>query len=511
MTEQPVAAKTFLEYKWRVLISVIFGVFMVILDSTAVNVALRTLQEEFGASTSQVQWIISVYTLLLGIATPIAGFLADRLGIKRIYTAALLIFVLGSLLSGLAPTLPLLIAARALQGIGGGLAIPLGTAMLFGAFPLNQRGLAFGIFGIALVFAPAIGPLLGGWLVDLGEWRWIFYINLPIGVLGFILASRFLREQDRLLHQPLPLWSVILSTIGFGAFLYGASLAGEREYGWTAPVVLAAFAAGLLALIAFVIAQLRSSQPLLDLRLFALPTFLIANLIGWISIIALFGSEFLMPLYLQVLRGQTALEAGLQLLPLAIASGFTTPLAGRWFDKIGPRPLVVTGFGLIMFNTWQFSQLTLTTDLVYIALLLAIRGIGIGLVIQSTQTIALRDVPVPKLPRATSLINASRQLFQSLGVAVLATILANAVTVQGPPPNVSLGGAIPPQIRPLVEQFQQQYLSGLEHAYLVTFFAAIGAFLLAFLLPGWPARYHSTQPDQQNATQLSQGSPIEIE
>lgn len=496
MMEQPVAAKPRLEYKWRVLISVIFGIFMVILDSTAVNVALRTLQEEFSVSTSQVQWIISIYTLVLGVATPLAGFLADRFGIKRIYTGALLVFVLGSFLSGLAPSLPLLIAARALQGIGGGLAIPLGTAMLFGAFPPYQRGLALGIFGIALVFAPATGPLLGGWLVDLGQWRWIFFINLPIGILGFVLASLFLREKVRQDHQPLPLWSVILSTIGFGAFLYAASIAGERDYGWTAPVVLGAFAVGLLALIAFVIAQLRSSKPLLDLRLFTLPTFLIANLVGWISIIALFGSEFLMPLYLQVLRGQTAFQAGLQLLPLAIASGFMTPIAGRLFDKFGPRPLVVTGFGLIMFNTWQFSQLTLDTDLLFITLLLAIRGIGIGLVIQSTQATALRDVPVPQLPRASSLINASRQLFQSLGVAVLATILANAVTVQGPPPNVALsGGTIPPQIQPLVEQFQQQYLSGLEHAYTLTFITAIAAFVMAFLLPGWPARYHTTQPE----------------
>ncbi len=180
-------------YKWKVLASVVVGLFMVILDATVVNVALRSLQEKYAASTSDVQWIISLYTLALGIATPLSGFLGDRVGVKRVYISGLAIFVLGSVLCGLAPSLPLLIAARGLQGIGGGIALPLGTAMLFGAFPPEQRGAAFGVFGIVLVFAPASGPLLGGWLVDHNLIPWIFFINLPIGLLGLTVSGRFLR------------------------------------------------------------------------------------------------------------------------------------------------------------------------------------------------------------------------------------------------------------------------------------------------------------------------------
>jgi EmrB/QacA subfamily drug resistance transporter len=183
--------------KWRVLASVIFGIFMVTLDTTAVNVAFPVLRAELGASLHQAQWIVSVYVLALGISTPAAGFLADRYGIKRMYVLGLLIFVAGSLLAGLAPSLWPLVAARALKGVGGGIAVPCGTALLFRGFSKRELGFALGVFGLALLFAPALGPLLGGWLVDRGLWRWIFFVNVPIGLLGVAVASWFLVEQGR--------------------------------------------------------------------------------------------------------------------------------------------------------------------------------------------------------------------------------------------------------------------------------------------------------------------------
>src|SRR5689334_6394479 len=187
-----------LAYKWKVLISVIFGIFMIILDTTVVNVAFQTIRREYNTSLSNSQWIISVYVLALGIATPMSGFLADRFGIKRMYVGGLAAFVIGSLLCGLAPTISssiwLLVAARALQGFSGGVAQPLGSAQLYRTFPPKEQGVALGYFGIALVVAPALGPIMGGWLVDQGLWRWIFFINIPIGIVGVTLANRFLRE-----------------------------------------------------------------------------------------------------------------------------------------------------------------------------------------------------------------------------------------------------------------------------------------------------------------------------
>ena len=332
-----------LEPKWKVLISVLFGIFMIILDSTIVNIAFPTLRVKFGASVTDAQWVISIYVLALGVTTPVSGFLADRFHIKRVYLLGLGVFTLGSLLCGFAPSLGLLIAARALQGIGGGMSQPLGPAQLFRAFPPKEQGTALGIFGIALVVAPALGPLLGGWLIDINLWRLIFFINVPIGILGVFLGSRFLldyRTGQKPLFDPLGLLTAI---IGFGAVLYAATVAETN--GWTGALTLTLFGVGAAALIAHAIIELRfAKDPLMNLRIFSNRTFLNASLVGYVATLALFGAEFLMPLYLQAFRGRTALEAGVILLAVAVTSGVTTPLAGRLFDKIGPRMIMMTGF-----------------------------------------------------------------------------------------------------------------------------------------------------------------------
>jgi len=501
-------------YKWKVLASVVVGLFMVILDATVVNVALRSLQEKYTASTSDVQWVISLYTLALGIATPLSGFLGDRFGTKRIYIMGLGLFVLGSALAGLAPSLPLLITARAVQGIGGGIALPLGSAMLFTAFPPNQRGVAYGVFGIVLVFAPATGPLLGGWLVDHGQLPWIFFINLPIGIAGILIAARLLRERRRPGHVPADLAGIILAPLAFGSILFAASIAGQPDAGWTDTRVLIGFALVLVALAALIIAEVRNPDPLLDLRLFGIRSFAIAATVSVVGSVALFGAEFLLPLYLQVLRGQTAFEAGLFLLPLAIASGIVSPLAGRLTDRIGPRLPVVLGFLLVAFNTYQLSQLTLDTSLTFIAILVALRGIGLALVIQNAQVAAVADVPVNRLTRATPLLSSGGQIIQSIGVAVLATILSGAVTVRIPPQFANQTSAdlsqLPPQLRATIEaalhQFQQQYLTGLEHAYLAAFAISVVATILGCFLPGWPGKFQRRAPSARTtATAESAG------
>lgn len=528
-----------IEYKWGVLISVIFGIFMVILDSTVVNVAFPTLREEFHASLSDGQWVISLYTLALGISTPLSGFLGDRFGIKRIYLTGLLLFVAGSFICGIAPNLPILIAARAVQGFGGGIALPLGTALLFGAFKPSEQGLALGIFGIALVLAPALGPILGGWLVDANLWRFIFFINVPIGVLGAVVGWRLLREK-RAERVPAFDWlGLITSTIGFGATLYAASIAADD--GWTSPKVLGFFALGGAGLIAFALVELFVvKEPLLNLRLFQKPVFLLASLVGYVSVVALFGAEFLLPLYLQTLRGKPALETGFILLPLAISAGFMTPIAGRLYDKIGPRPLMVLGFALLLVNTWQFSQLDATTEISWILLLLAVRGLALGLTVQTTLVAALAVVAPPEVSRASALSNATRQVVQSIGVAVLATILASTLSANvksfqtqiqnlpgsstvknfaicdpripgitaapggsgtqagGPPPGVTGGGQpsgpfglSPQQANALLDQACAESIQGYERAYQFTFYMAIVALVLGALLPGWPLKFNA--------------------
>lgn len=512
-----------LAYKWKVLISVLFGIFMIILDTTVVNVAFQTLRREYGASLSDAQWILSVYVLALGITTPMSGFLADRFGLKRVYLSGLVVFVIGSVLCGLAPTLGFLIAARALQGIGGGSAQPLGPAMLFRAFPPEEQGMALGFFGIALVVAPALGPLLGGWLVDANMWRWIFFINVPIGIVGVTLASRFLRESKPERKPQLDPIGLLTATVGFGSVLYAATTAAEN--GWTSGSVLTWFAVGATALVAFTLVEsFVAKEPMLDLRLFRNRTFLTAGLVGYVSVLALFGAEFLMPVYLQAMRGRTALETGFILLGLALAAGVTTPIAGRFYDKVGPRPLVVLGFGVLLVNTWQLSLIEATTPISWLVFLLALRGVALGMTVQTTFATALASVPPRLLPRGSSLINSTRFVVQSLGVAVLATILTSGVSAevrdqqkqfqeQTPQavtqpfglcetPGVAEADNIPPavasrfpgeipavvktEIRKGIATACQQNLFGFERAYRFTFYMALLAMAIGAFLPGWP-------------------------
>jgi EmrB/QacA subfamily drug resistance transporter len=521
-------------YKWKVLGTVIFGIFMVILDSTVINVAFQTLREEFGSNITDAQWIISVYVLALGISMPLAGYLADRFGIKKIYLGGLLIFVLGSLACGVSPSLGTMVAARAFQGFGGGIALPLGVALLMSAFPASEQGMALGIFGVAAIVAPAVGPILGGWLVDHNLWRMIFFINPPIGVIGVILGTQFLRESRSERRPPLDTLGLITEVIGFGAILYGASQAATA--GWGSTEVVAAFVVGGVGLALFALVELRfAKQPLLDLRLFRKRIFLNASLLGYVSVIALFGAEFLMPLYLQSLRGLSAFETGLVLLPLAVTGGISITLAGRLYDRIGPRPLVVVGFSILIVNTWQLSQIGPNTPVNWILLLMALRGIALGLTVQTTLVTALSVVPMKGLARGSSLVNSTRNLVQAIGVAVLATVLVSTISpdVQqlqqtfadapgpaGSPTHqagicesvqvaalpggqsgdgllrlIASNGATrtapdpPPSIAALLQKACQENVSGFERAYNVTFVAAILALILGAMLPGWPRKW----------------------
>ncbi|MGH9875113.1 MAG: DHA2 family efflux MFS transporter permease subunit [Pyrinomonadaceae bacterium] len=493
-----------LAYKWKVMIVVAVGIWMIVLDSTVINVAFPTLRHEFSASVDNTQWVISIYVLALGIATPLAGILADRLGLKRIYIAGLSLFVLGSLLSGFASSLWLLISARALQGLGGGIAQPLAVALLFMTFPLREQGRAFGIFGVVMVAAPALGPILGGLLVDLSPWRWIFFINIPIGLLGIALAAKLLHPSQTAQTTNFNPLRVIPVVLGFGSVLIGASRVSQ--YGWGSQLVLGSLAIGAVALCTFAIVELKLvQQPLLDLRLFRNRTFLTASLVGYVAVIALFGAEFLMPVYLQSLRGRTALQSGVILLPLAIVAGIINPIAGRLYDKIGPRILVVIGSVVLLVNTWQFAGLQASTCIDRILVLLGLRGLAISLIMQATITTALGSVPRDAVPRGSSVVNSTRFVAQALGVALLATIMASAISPEvkqfeqqnqsgtalerfGLCENTSAEVAsIPTNNVSAIHRACEESLSGLRRAYVVTFCAAAVALLLGLLLPGWPS------------------------
>lgn len=497
--------------KYWVLISVVFAIFMVILDTTVVNVAFPTLRTEFKASISDAQWIISIYVLSLGISTPLSAYLAKRFGMKRVFLAGLAIFSIGSFLCGIAPNLLFLVIMRALQGFGGGIAVPLGPAFLFRTFPSKEQGYALGIFGIVLLVAPALGPILGGFLIDQNLWRFIFFINPPIGILGIILGSKKLPMFPEE-HKPAFDWlGLIFEVIGFGAVLYAASVAAYS--GWNAPDVMIGFIIGGVGLVIFAIVELFvAKEPLLDLRLYGKRTFLIANIVGYISVIALFGAEFLLPIYLQFLRGKTAFVTGLILLPMAITGGVATIIAGRLYDKVGPRVLLAFGFGLLILNTWQLSRLGANESIGWIMFLLGLRGLALGTTVQTTFVTGLSVVPLREVANGSSLTNATRQVIQAIAVAILATVLVSTLSPQiaalqqqflntpvaastapvaicDPQSTGTIAANLPPSSNELLTQACQQNIAGFEKAYTITFYAAIAALVMGILLPGWPFKW----------------------
>ncbi len=416
------------QHKWWILGVVVLGSFMSILDSTVVNIALPKLIAVFSTDVHGAQWVLTSYLLALAVVIPLTGYLDETFGGKRVYMVTLTLFTLASALCGLAWSLGVLILFRVLQGLGGGLIMPLGMSLLLREFRPEERGTALGIFGIPLMLGPAVGPTLGGYLVQYVDWRFIFYINVPIGVIAVVAASRILRETARRATQKLDVGGIVLVCLGSASLLLGIDN-GPTD-GWGSTAVVGEIAVGLTCLIAFVFVELATPQPLLELRLFRSFAFSTAVFVTLIVQVGLFGAIFLLPLFLQNLRGMGAMEAGMMLIPQALTVAAVMPISGRLYDRFGPRVLLVPGMSLLAFSTYRFHTLSLDTSNLEIIGNLILRGIGMGLAMMPATTTAMNSVPRHLLPRATALTNALQRIAGSFGTAIMATILTSRQTYQ---------------------------------------------------------------------------------
>lgn len=422
---QAVPRRRGLEYKWIVALVVVIGVFMSILDQTIVNIAIPRLQTAFGADIHSVQWVLTAYILTQGVITPTAGYFADTLGTKRFYMISLAAFTLGSALCGIAWSLPALIFFRILQGAGGAALFPLSITMLFREFPPEERGIASGFFGIPALLAPALGPTLGGYLVTYAGWQAIFYINVPIGIVAVILVALFVRESRIETGRTFDFLGFILVAAGLAMLLYGLSDASTD--GWGSAKVQGFLIGGAIVLALFVATELiiarRNGQPLLDLRLFTNLPFTSSIIASLFVIFSLFGGVFLFPIYFQSLRGQSAFQAGVLLLPQAIAAMVSVVAGGRLVDRIGVRAVMIPGLLLLGIATWQLTFLTVNSPFWWIQLILIVRGLALGLCIQPLTVAGLSEISPRQLAQASSLNTVARAVSSSLGIAVLATLV----------------------------------------------------------------------------------------
>ena len=424
-----------------VAIVVVLGVIMTILDTTVVNVAIPTLAKTFDTTLPTIQWVATGYTLALATVIPLSGWIADRFGTKRLYTMSIVLFMFGSVLSGLAWSATSIIVFRVIQGLGGGMILPAGMTILTRAAGPHRIGRVMSIMGVPILIGPVLGPILGGWLTADVSWHWIFFINVPVGIVAVALAMRILPRDVAAHEQKFDLLGLCLLSPGLAIMIYG--LAKSNPGGFGQATVLTPVVVGVLLLIGFVFHALRTSDPLVDLRLFLDRTFATSSITLLLVVISVFGSFLLLPLYFQAVRGTTPLQSGLLLAPQGLGSMVTMPIAGRLSDRTGPGRIVPFGLILVALAVLALTQIGANTSYVLLEAILFVFGLGMGFAMMPVFTGAMQSMREAMVARASTALNIIQQAGASIGTAVLSVVLATAISSQlGPAAKGGIGATI---------------------------------------------------------------------
>jgi EmrB/QacA subfamily drug resistance transporter len=463
---------------------VVLGAIMTILDATIVNVALPTLGRDLHASITVIQWVPTIYLLAFASVIPLSGWAAGRFGAKTVWLASLATFLTGSLLAGLSPTLGALIAFRVVQGLGGGMIMPLGQTMLAQVAGPNRMGRVMSIAGVPMLLAPVFGPLIGGSIIDAASWRWIFFVNLPVGLLAIVLAARLLPATAARPGQHLDVGGAVLLPGGLALFLYGLAQTSQHSQ-LTAPGALGPMIAGAVLMAWFVRHALRVTHPLIDVRLLRQRGFATGTAVNFVLGTALFGVALLLPLYFEILRGRTPLQTGLLLAPQGLGAAVVISLAGYLTDRAGARRVVPAGVLLALAGTGWFTQIGAHTSYWELMTALFLVGAGLGATITPAMAAAFQDLPPTALGQATSAINVVQRVAGALGSATLAIVLQQAIAARLPGFHGQLGQAA------AVAAASPRAAAALAQAFGVSFAVAFGisaiALIPAVLLPGRPA------------------------
>lgn len=423
MTPQAVGEMALGASRAKVVATIMLGAFVAILNQTLINVALPHMMGDFNVETSTIQWLVTGYMLVNGVLIPVSPFLIAKFPTKKLFLSGMTFFAVGALICSFAPSFAVILTGRLIQAVGAGIIMQLMMVVMLTIFPPEKRGVAMGTVGIAMMFAPAIGPTLSGWLVEHYSWRLLFDIVLPIAIIDIVLAFLWLKNTPKTTNPTFDVRGAVYSTLGFGGVLYGFSEAGSN--GWGSTEVAISIVIGVFFLILFTWRCFTAEHPILNLRVFKYSVFTLTTIIGCVLNMALFAAMVLLPVYLQNIRGFTPLDSGLLLLPGAIVMAIMSPISGMIFDRIGVRALAIVGLIITVVTTWEFSQLTLDTPYRHILWLYIFRMLGMSMLSMTIMTAGLNVLPRHLYSHGTATANTLRQVASSLGTAFLVTVMSN--------------------------------------------------------------------------------------
>jgi EmrB/QacA subfamily drug resistance transporter len=462
--------------KGVIMFIMILGTILTAFNQTIMSVATPELMKDLNISASTAQWLTTGYMLVNGVLIPITAFLMQRFTTRQLFQSAMFIFLAGTICSAIAANFPILLIGRMIQAAGAGIIIPLLFNVVLILYPPAKRGAIMGMVSLAILFAPAIGPTLAGYVLDTYPWQAMFYGLIPLVAIVIICGFIYLKNVSKTTHAKVDWVSVVLSTIGFGTILYGFSQAGTN--GWSSTEVVVSLIVGVLALVLFTWKQLVSQYPLLDLKAFKFNMFTLTNIINMGITIIMYADMILLPLYLQNARGYTAIESGLLMLPGALLMGLLSPVAGKLFDRYGAKWITVIGIVITIATTLPFIYLTDSTNFTYLVLMSTGRRIGMALLITPIQTAGLNELPSRLSGHGTAIWNTIRQIAGAIGTSLLVTVMTNS-TKSSITESMAAGLAKGETKEHLI---MEASIKGINDAYLVIIIIAAISLLLSFFI-----------------------------
>ncbi|HCY8277660.1 DHA2 family efflux MFS transporter permease subunit [Staphylococcus aureus] len=436
----------------KILAALLFGMFIAILNQTLLNVALPKINTEFNISASTGQWLMTGFMLVNGILIPITAYLFNKYSYRKLFLVALVLFTIGSLICAISMNFPIMMVGRVLQAIGAGVLMPLGSIVIITIYPPEKRGAAMGTMGIAMILAPAIGPTLSGYIVQNYHWNVMFYGMFIIGIIAILVGFVWFKLYQYTTNPKADIPGIIFSTIGFGALLYGFSEAGNK--GWGSVEIETMFAIGIIFIILFVIRELRMKSPMLNLEVLKFPTFTLTTIINMVVMLSLYGGMILLPIYLQNLRGFSALDSGLLLLPGSLIMGLLGPFAGKLLDTIGLKPLAIFGIAVMTYATWELTKLNMDTPYMTIMGIYVLRSFGMAFIMMPMVTAAINALPGRLASHGNAFLNTMRQLAGSIGTAILVTVMTTQTTQ-----HLSAFGEELDKTNPVVQDYMRELAS----------------------------------------------------